>query len=227
MKNKGWILVCLLGVLMIASAGLLCVYNIRQSDEAAEYAEEVLSELKDRIPEAPAGTEPDAGQHTGQDLHGDETESAELPEDIVIGEENYCGFISLPSLSLDLPVMSSWSYPNLKKAPCRYCGAAQTNDLIIAAHNYTSHFGKIGRLTAGDAIIFTDTGGRQYQYTVSFIEVIEGRDVEQMFSGQSVDWDLTLFTCTLGGKSRVTVRADRTGSDRQTADPDAGSAQTE
>ncbi len=28
-------------------------------------------------------------------------------------------------------------------------------------------------------------------------------DVEEMITG---DWDLTLFTCTLGGQTRVTVR---------------------
>ena len=105
--------------------------------------------------------------------------------------------------------MSSWSYPALKKSPCRYSGSAQTNDLIIAAHNYHSHFGRIGELRTGDEIVFTDAGGSVFRYKVSFMEVIEGQDVEQMFSGQSEDWDLTLFTCTLSGQSRVTIRADR------------------
>ena len=210
MKNKGWIFVCLLGVLMILAAGLLCVHNIRESEDAAAYADSVLGALKQEIPEEPAETEP---QSTEPDLfapYAEQTDSS-AAEDIVIGGEAYCGYISLPSLNLELPVMSSWSYPNLKKSPCRYSGTAETNDLIIAAHNYTSHFGKIRRLTAGDPIVFTDTHGRQFRYAVSFIEVIEGQDVGQMFSGQAEEWDLTLFTCTLGGKSRVTIRADRAG----------------
>ena len=105
--------------------------------------------------------------------------------------------------------MSGWSYPALKRAPCRYSGTAQDNDLIIAAHNYSAHFGRIGDLETGDSIIFTDTSGQVYNYTVAFAEVIAGTDVDQMFSGQATDWDLTLFTCTLSGQSRVTIRAYR------------------
>ena len=37
-------------------------------------------------------------------------------------------------------------------------------------------------------------------------EVLAPTDIEGMESG---DWDLTMFTCTIGGKSRVTVRCDR------------------
>ena len=129
--------------------------------------------------------------------------------DIVIGNAAYCGFLTLPSLNLELPVMSSWSYPNLRLAPCRYSGSVESNDLVIAAHNYSSHFGRIGELTNGSQFSFTDANGVQHPYIVSFIEVIEGQDVEQMFSGQSVNWDLTLYTCTLSSQSRVTIRAYR------------------
>ncbi|MBR0516463.1 MAG: sortase, partial [Eubacterium sp.] len=71
-----------------------------------------------------------------------------------------------------------------------------------------SHFGKIDDLVSGDQIVFTNTLGKKYIYTVAYTEVIDGEDITQMFSGQSEEWDLTLFTCTLSGKSRVTVRAD-------------------
>ena len=64
-----------------------------------------------------------------------------------------------------------------------------------------------GFLVSGNIISFTDTDGIQYRYRVEYSETIEGRDVEQMFSGGSSEWDLTLFTCTLSGRSRVTVRA--------------------
>ena len=39
------------------------------------------------------------------------------------------------------------------------------------------------------------------------MEELPGTAVEQMQFGDADDWDLTLFTCTLGGRSRVTVRA--------------------
>ena len=45
------------------------------------------------------------------------------------------------------------------------------------------------------------------RYTVAELETLGKYDVEEMTSG---DWDLTLFTCTYGGQSRVTVRCLRT-----------------
>ncbi len=38
-------------------------------------------------------------------------------------------------------------------------------------------------------------------------EQAAGTDIAQMTSGDAESWDLTLFTCTLSGQSRVTVRA--------------------
>ncbi len=53
------------------------------------------------------------------------------------------GTLEIPSLDLTLPVMSEWSYPLLKLAPCRYAGSAYQGNLVIAAHNYKTHFRKI------------------------------------------------------------------------------------
>ena len=202
----------MLGLLMILSAGVLCAYNIRESKDAEQYAASVLQTLKERIPETPSESAPDDTPDAKPDLfaeYEDPPESSEAPAEIMLGDAAYCGYLEMPALGIALPVQSSWSYPALKKSPCRYSGSAETNDLIIAAHNYATHFGRIGELTAGDLIIFTDAAGKQHEYSVSFMEVIAGQDVAQMFSGSAEDWDLTLYTCTLSGQSRVTVRADR------------------
>lgn len=103
--------------------------------------------------------------------------------------------------------MSSLSYPKLKIAPCRYAGSAYLNNLVIAAHNYERHFGGLKRLTVGDAVRFTDVDGNVFNYTVVELEQLEPYQAAEMRSGE---WDLTLFTCTLGGQHRVTVRCVRT-----------------
>ena len=41
------------------------------------------------------------------------------------------------------------------------------------------------------------------RYKVDNVETLRSTQVEDMTSG---DWDMTLFTCTPGGKSRLTVR---------------------
>ena len=94
----------------------------------------------------------------------------------------------------------------MKLGRCRYRGDPREIYLILAAHNYNSHFGRIKELNSGDEIVFTACDGSVYRYTVDFTEYVDGGDVEKMLSGSSDDWDITLFTCTLSGQSRVTVR---------------------
>ena len=51
----------------------------------------------------------------------------------------YVGVLTIPTLELELPVMSEWDAARLKIAPCRYSGSTKTRDLVIAGHNYTTH----------------------------------------------------------------------------------------
>lgn len=128
--------------------------------------------------------------------------NVEMPTQEIDGN-SYIGVLEIPKFELSLPVMSEWSYPKFKKAPCRYVGSAYTGNLIIAAHNYDRHFGKIKTLELGDLVRFTDVEGNVFNYAVSGFETLGKKDVEQMEAGE---WDLTLFTCTPGGAKRVTVR---------------------
>ena len=59
----------------------------------------------------------------------------------------------------------------------------------------------------GSEVIFTDMDGNRFIYAVSETEQLPGTAIEEMKSG---DWDLTLFTCTIGGAARVTVRCELT-----------------
>ena len=118
----------------------------------------------------------------------------------------YIGTLRIPALELELPVISEWSYPNLKIAPCRYVGSAYLNTLVIAAHNYQSHFGTLKNLSEGDAVTFTDMDGNLFCYEVTALETLPPTAIAEMTAS---DYDLTLFTCTLGGANRVTVRCDQ------------------
>lgn len=76
-------------------------------------------------------------------------------------------------------------------------------NMIIAGHNYRTHFSGIKRLNPGDSVVFTDADGNVFSYEVTEIETVGGYDIEKMEDG---DWDLTLFTCTNKGKARAAVR---------------------
>ena len=126
----------------------------------------------------------------------------EMPTKEIDGE-TYIGVVEIPSLELSLPVMSDWSYPQLKKAPCRYVGSVYSHDAVICGHNYDRHFGRLKELVPGDEVRFTDMDGNVFRYSVCAVEQLAKTAVEEMQTG---DWDLTLFTCTKGGVMRVTVR---------------------
>ena len=115
----------------------------------------------------------------------------------------YIGYLSVPALNLDLPVMSEWDYGRLKISPCRYYGSTKTDNLVIAAHNYKVHFGYLGNLKQGDTVIFTDMDSRIHSYKVDFVELLIPTDVDKVKDSGN---DLILYTCTYGGAKRIVVR---------------------
>ena len=126
----------------------------------------------------------------------------EMPTREIDGQ-TYIGMLEVPSLELSLPVISEWTYPRLKKAPCRYVGSVYSKDMVICGHNYDRHFGRLKDLAVGDEVRFTDMDGNVFFYSVCGTEQLGKYAVEDMLAGE---WDLTLFTCTKGGRMRVTVR---------------------
>lgn len=119
---------------------------------------------------------------------------------------DYIGYLSVPTLGLELPVILDWSYSKLRSAPCRYSGSVNTDDLVVAAHNYPRHFGKLAGLSAGETITFTDIDGRNTVYEVVSVDNLAPTAVEEMVDGE---YDLSLFTCNYSGQSRITVRCER------------------
>lgn len=197
MKNKktGNILISIGGVLII-SALLLSLYNYCDSRRAGKEAEKALDELQTQLV-----------QETEKSENDSETEQqapAEMKETEIEGY-SYIGYLSIPSLELELPVMAQWDYARLKIAPCRQYGTVQGKDLVIAAHNYERHFGKIGSLEIGNIIRFTDMDGIVTSYEVKKVDTLSPYSVDEV---KNSEWDIVLYTCTPGGKSRVTVGAE-------------------
>lgn len=191
------------GLLLIAAALALAAYNVIDAQRAARSAAQALEALSQTTAVSAADPEEASADDAPAYLA-----DPEMPMPTVSFDGNdYIGRVDIPALGLSLPVISEWSYPRLKIAPCRYTGSAYLDNLIIAAHNYSSHFGNLNRLNTGDTVMFTDVDGNQFTYAVSLIEDLPGTAIEEMQEGE---WDLTLFTCTLGGRSRVTVRCERT-----------------
>ena len=191
MKHKGKGLI-FTGLLLIAAALFLTGYNLFDQMRAQRSAAQAAAQLTEQLPQISQTDVPDYLL----------TPEMEMPVETIDGVD-YVGVLRIPALALELPVINQWSYPLLKIAPCRYSGSAYQNNLVLCAHNYASHFGNLKNLHIGDAVTFTDMDGNLFTYQVAELETLPPQATEEMENG---DWDLTLFTCTVGGQSRVTVR---------------------
>ena len=190
----------LIGLMMVLAGLSWYAATLRESVDAALAVQEVVPILQQRV------SNWDIPETVPEEV---DTTQVIMQERIVDGI-GYIGILELPSLSLKLPVISNWSSENGKIAPCRYSGSVYQNDLILCAHNYDSHFGKLELLEVGDSVKFTDMSGNELSYQVQQSQILDGTDVENIRKG---DWDLTLFTCTPGGKQRYAVRCKRIVSD--------------
>lgn len=197
MKRKLGTIFMAIGLALVIGAAGLFAYNRYEEANAAREAEAmgnaVMTQIAERVEAAPEPSPDETDMVTSLE---------ELPAFDIDGTF-YVGMLRIPALSLNLPVIHEWSYPNLKIAPCVYSADVENNSLVIAAHNYVSHFGSLKLLTGGEEIIFTDADGLEYHYTVSEVVITQPTDIEGMLDNS---WDLTLFTCTYSGNARVTVR---------------------
>ncbi len=191
--NKGKAFIGI-GVLLILVSLVITGFNKYEDLNAGKQAQAVLDVFKNEV----------VTQNHGVDnLITNEVKEMKT---ININGDEFIGTIKIPSINLELPVMSEYTYSKLKKAPCRYYGNLFTNDLIICAHAYETFFANLINLKQNDLIIFTDVDGNNYVYEVLEIEVLKSTDVDKMINS---DFDLTLYTCTYDNTGRVTVRCNR------------------
>ncbi len=191
--NKTGKMFVITGLLLMAAALCLTVYNIREQNRAAKAALQALEQIE-AAKEENTSDIPDYLKNPYMDMPEKE-----------INKQMYIGTLTIPDLYLQLPIISQWSDGRLKIAPCRFQGSVYLNDMIIMAHNYKSHFGSLSKLKIDDEVYFEDMDGNVFRYRVVEMEILSGYAIDDMVSG---DWDLTLFTCTTGGQSRVTVRCE-------------------
>lgn len=196
--RKGFGVCCIiLGVCcLLASVGLI-LYNGREEKNAQNASQNILQDVRESIQDPPQAEM--APEETQQ-------QAIETPQEMLTAQvDGYdcIGVLSIPVLGLELPVLTDWSYAKLKIAPCHYFGSCYEKDFVIAAHNYQSHFGRLPELQPGDLILFTDISGTVHGYEVVLLETLPGNATEEMITS---GFDLSLYTCTPGGASRVTVR---------------------
>lgn len=177
MRRVG-LLLMVLGLVCLAASGGLTAKNRVEDSRAGAASAQILASLEAAPPET-------------------------IPAED--SSQTFFGRLTIPRLELELPVLSEWSYENLKTAPCRYSGSVDDGDLVLIAHNYRTHFGPIRRLKSGDRVSFEDMDGTVFEYLVTASEIVLPTALVEVTAGEH---DLTLITCTYGGKTRVVVYCD-------------------
>lgn len=201
MPKRADIIIIAVGAVLILSALLLLIYNRCEDVRAGQEAESLLASVEAAISAQEMATpnKPESTEALSSPL------DPEMPVVTLDGYE-YVGYVEIPTLGLKLPVMAEWDYTRLRIAPCRQFGSSRTDNLVIAAHNYDTHFGKLKELSKGDTVIFTDMEGIVSTYCIEKLETLSPDAVDTVLNS---GYDLVLYTCTKGGKTRVTVFCDR------------------
>lgn len=187
-QKRGCVLVAL-GLCMVLAAMGLHMAQEKQDALAGENAQILLQQLQLSR----------SAISTGADT--DTVKSTSMPEKDYLGY-SMIGTLRVPSVGIELPVLSSWSMELLNVAPCRYSGSIPTEDMILMGHNYRSHFTPLHQVALGAEVEFEDVNGVSYAYTVAEIVILHENQGEQLPS----DYPLTLFTCTAGGDNRIVLR---------------------
>ena len=205
MPRKLGVAVIAVGAVLILSALFLLLHNRYENARAGQQAEDALASVEAAIAGQPTETTAQIATEETQTVPTQPPLDPEMPT-VVLNGYAYVGYLELPTLELKLPVMSKWDYTRLQIAPCRQFGSSRTDDLVIAAHNYRNHFGRLKVLAVGDSVTFTDMDGIVSTYRVEKVETLQPTEVAAV---QNSGHDLVLYTCTKGGKTRVTVSCDR------------------
>jgi sortase A len=209
MKRKLGTFCMIVGTALIIAALSLFLYNKVEEKKAGVSSENVVETLRqDILPEGTTLT--DTSEDENLNSAPFVIEKGREMSSIEIDGENYIGYVRIPDIGLYLPVQKEWSYAGLKISPGRFYGNLYSDDLVIAGHNYDSHFGRLCLLSMGAEVDFIDVEGTIWRYTVSDLETLAPTQVEDMVAKQEGDdWNLTLFTCTPGGRARYALRCVR------------------
>ncbi len=190
----------ILGALFVVSALALLMHNVQQVHQAQEASRQAFVQLQGALcPRFDGLSHEDTGDIKTE-------ESSDWMDTAEVDGLAYIGSLSIPALDLQLPILAELDKEGMKTAPCRQFGSIQTDDLVIAGHNYGCHFGSLHHLKPDDRIQFTDMHGNAYAYAVRAVRVIQPTAVDEV---KDSVWDLVLYTCTYGGGNRVMVGCRR------------------
>lgn len=201
-KTSGNIMIFLGSLCMLGAFGLFSL-NYSLNEAGAEHCASIASEFTALV------SQPEYFPSTlEEEVETTPLQTTVRNEGILIQGDLYIGLLEIPSLALSLPIHMDLTYSKLETAPCVYTGNLMDNNLVIAGHNYRSHFWYLRNLGVGAALSITNPNGKVYRYQVTEIQTLHETQVAELEARD--DWALTLFTCDYPDSSkRIVIRCQR------------------
>ena len=121
------------------------------------------------------------------------------------------GTVSIPSINVYYPILSTTSTELLKIAPCKFWGPNpnEKGNLCIVGHNYKNDkfFSQVPTLENGDIVEITDMSGRTITYLVYDKYIVSPEDVACTSQNTNGRTEITLITCTNDAEQRYIIKA--------------------
>lgn len=189
--NRSIVLILIGSLFLLAAFGFWQV-NEAESRRAGETAATVLAQVENIIATRSLTPKEEPVQNSEMEF---------------VTVDGLMGTLELPSLEMEFPIQSEYSLWALETAPCRYQGEnGEVERLVICGHNYKTHFGKLKEMPVGEEIIITNMDGTKYTFSINNIKIISAADFDAFQTGE---WDMALFTCTVGAINRIVLFCQR------------------
>lgn len=218
-----------LSVFLICLLFSYYIYAEYDRNKSEEVSKEILAEIKGQVDttvkkdendkivvilEVPGTQEDNEDKTENQNNNQTKTNNTKIDTKTYTSKDGVKytteAILKIPKINIEYPVLSATSDALLFVSLNKYWGPQpnEVGNYCIVGHYYENGkmFGKLHKLKNGDKAELTDLSGNTLKYQVYNKYVVEPTDTRctsQLTDGRK---ELTLITCTNGGKQRLVVK---------------------
>lgn len=218
-----------LSVFLICLLFSYYIYAEYDRNKSEEVSKEILAEIKEQVDttvkkdendkivvilEVPGTQEDNEDKTENQNNNQTKTDNTKIDTKTYTSKDGVKytteAILKIPKINIEYPVLSATSDALLFVSLNKYWGPQpnEVGNYCIVGHYYENGkmFGKLHKLKNGDKAELTDLSGNTLKYQVYNKYVVEPTDTRctsQLTDGRK---ELTLITCTNGGKQRLVVK---------------------
>ena len=219
----------MLSVFLICLLFSYYIYAEYDRNKSEEVSKEILAEIKEQVDntvkkdendkivvilEVPGTQEDNEDKTENQNNNQTKTNNTKIDTKTYTSKDGVKytteAILKIPKINIEYPVLSATSDALLFVSLNKYWGPQpnEVGNYCIVGHYYENGkmFGKLHKLKNGDKAELTDLSGNTLKYQVYNKYVVEPTDTRctsQLTDGRK---ELTLITCTNGGKQRLVVK---------------------